>query len=465
MSDASNRCRFRARPANEGRHTEGNFRRSRPASANSMGFAMRRKMTMLALSLLIPAGLLKAQAPPEALTLRRAVALAVENSRELKLALAQQETAERAAGLRRSVFLPNLYTGSDVAYSKGFPLGAPQVFNLSYQQTVFDAPKRGEVRAAEARAEIRRLEAERVRNDVIQRAAATFLELGHTRRALELLRKEREAAQKVEELTAERAREGLELPIEITRAQLTQARLRQRILQLEGLEDALEQELRGLTGIAPGTPLELAPDELTAAEERPVEEWVMDAVQRSVEVKQAELERRAREHRVRGELGGYLPTLELVGQYGIFSRANNYDEFYNKFERHNITVGLRARIPIFSSTRAASVRLARSELKEAEIEEQRQRAAVENRVRQQARRAREQAAAREVARLELKLAQENLQILQSQYAEGRASLRELEKARLEEHDRWRAFLEADLERQKAQLELLRSSGQLARLFP
>ena len=49
--------------------------------------------------------------------------------------------------------------------------------------------------------------------------------------------------------------------------------------------------------------------------------------------------------------------------------------------------------------------------------------------------------------------------------DGHASLRDLEKARLEESDKWRVFLDADFARQKAQLELLRLTGQLGRLFP
>ena len=42
-------------------------------------------------------------------------------------------------------------------------------------------------------------------------------------------------------------------------------------------------------------------------------------------------------------------------------------------------------------------------------------------------------AARDVARLELKLAQESLQIVQASFEEGRSNLRDVEKARLDEN--------------------------------
>jgi outer membrane protein TolC len=69
-------------------------------------------------------------------------------------------------------------------------------------------------------------------------------------------------------------------------------------------------------------------------------------------------------------------------------------------------------------------------------------------------------AAKEVARLELQLAQQDLQMLQSQFGEGKTNLREVEKARLDENEKWMAFLDANFQRQQAQLELLRTAGQL-----
>ena len=69
-----------------------------------------------------------------------------------------------------------------------------------------------------------------------------------------------------------------------------------------------------------------------------------------------------------------------------------------------------------------------------------------------------------MARLELQLAQQNLTVLQSQYAEGRINLREVEKARLEENDKWMAYLDSNFLRQQAQLDLLQTAGQLDKVW-
>ena len=73
-------------------------------------------------------------------------------------------------------------------------------------------------------------------------------------------------------------------------------------------------------------------------------------------------------------------------------------------------------------------------------------------------------ASREVARLDLKLAQETLQLMQSRFEQGRVTLRDIEQARLDESDKWVAFLDADFARQQGQLALLQATGQLAKVF-
>ena len=433
------------------------------------------RMAMTLVLVLLLGGTTPAQQPElapevkiERISLRQALALALQNSRELVLARIQHTVAENLAGLNRSQFRPNLFVGSAAAATRGLPATpggqAPSVFNLAYTQTLFDGPRRGQLRAAEERAEIQRLAVEQTRDAIVIETASVYLELGKVRRALDLLRAERASASRIVQYTELRAREGLELPIEVTRTQLLQARIEQALVQLEGREELLESRLRQLTGIGPERRIEVTADELPLEAAQPVSELIAAALQNNLELRQAEHERRARQLRLQGERQGFWPSFEFFSQYSLLSRFYNFDDFFNRFERHNVNAGIRITIPIFSARTSAAARLAESELAEADLALQQRRAALELDVRQQARRVREQEAAGEVARLELKLAQESLRLVQSRFEEGRASLRELEQARLDEHNRWREFLDAQFERQKAQLELLRLTGQLSRLF-
>ncbi len=402
-----------------------------------------------------------AQEQAEKLTLRQAVALAVQNSRELALARIRQAVAERSAGVTHAEFRPNLFTGSGAAYTNGFPLGAPTVFNLSYVQTLLNSPLRGELRAAQGEAESRRAAVEQTRDSVMLRAALAYLELAKVRHSLQLLRNERVSAQRIFDVTRERASEGLELPVQVTRDRLTAARIEQRIVESEGREEDLEGELRSLLGLPASRRVEVAAEELPLEGEKPFGDLLNLALANNLEIKQAEIESRAREQRLKGERGGYLPTLDLIGEYGIFSKFNNYKTFYSSFERHNVTVGIRARIPIFSARTPAAVSLARTELNAADLEFRNKRSEVERQVRRLVQNTRERESAREVARLEMQLAQEDLRVLQAKFEEGHANLREVETARLAEHNKWMQFLDADYARQQAHLELLRATGQLA----
>jgi outer membrane protein TolC len=420
----------------------------------------------LALGIIWPASLARAQ-DSEKLTMRQAVTLALQNSRDLALARVQYTVALNEVGVDRAAFLPNLYTGSGAAYTSGFPsIGGdpPAVFQMNYNQSVFNPLLKGQQHAAEDRAKNMKLELDRIHDDVIVRAATNYLELAKVRHSLGLMRKEQASAAKILEVTRERVTANQELPIEVTRGELAQARVVERILKLEGREEALEQQIRNLTGIPDSQSMDVDSEEPSFATDLPLSELTDQAIKSDRSIQEAENERLARQHLLRGAHLSYWPTADVVGQYSILSSFNNYDEFYKTFKRNNVSIGVRITVPIFAAKTRANVALAKSELNAAELTLGNKRQQVRLDVQQKARTVRELDATREVARLDLKLAQETLQLDQARFDQGRLTLRDIEQARLEESDKWVAFLDADFARQQGQLTLLQATGQLAKVF-
>ena len=92
----------------------------------------------------------------DALTLRQAVTLALQNSSDVKLAQVRYNVAQGEVGVDRAAFRPNLYTGAGAAYTYGFPSlpggQAPSVFQLDYTETLFNPLLKGQQHAAEERA-------------------------------------------------------------------------------------------------------------------------------------------------------------------------------------------------------------------------------------------------------------------------------------------------------------------------
>ncbi len=401
------------------------------------------------------------------LTMREAVALALQNSRDLALARVQYTVAMNEAGVDRAAFRPNLYTGSGAAYTNGFPsIGGspPAIFQVNYNQAFFDPVLKAQQQAAEEHAKSMKLEIDRTRDDVIVRTAVAYLELAEVRHSLDLLRKEQVSAEKILGVTRERVEANQELAIEVTRSELTAARVQERIIKLEGRDETLTQQIRNFTGVGDTQSIEVDSEAPSFAIDLQAAELSNLAIQSDRAVQEAENDRLARQEILRGARRSYWPTVDFVGQYSVLSTINNYSEFYNRFQRNNVTAGVQITIPLFSAKTRANVALAKSELQLSELTLGNKRQEVRQDVLQKQRDVRELEATYEVARLDLKLAQETVQLTQAKFDEGRATLRDIETVRLDENDKFVAFLDADFARQRTQLTLLRAIGQLAKVF-
>ncbi len=200
-------------------------------------------------------------------TMKQVVAMALQNSRDLQLAKIQYNIAVNETAVERGDFRPNLYTGSGAAYTKGSRTfvhrrRAAVTYSICpTAQTLFNLPLKGRVKAAEDRANSQKLEIDRTRDDVIIRAATTYLELAKVRHSLELRHNDDSSAAKILQVTRDRVSANQELPIEITRGQLTAARIQQEIIKLENRSEILAQQIRDLTGIPDGQSVQVEAEE------------------------------------------------------------------------------------------------------------------------------------------------------------------------------------------------------------
>jgi outer membrane protein len=407
-------------------------------------------------------------AAPVVVTLKRAIELALQNSKEIQVAKIQASLADHAAQITKAEFMPNLYAGSGAGYTNGIPETpggrAPSIFNVTYTEQVFNEPLRGQAKELQEQAKAQKIALEDARNSVITRTAMAYLELAKVRHSLELLRKEQESAERIVQVTQERQGEGFELPVEVTKAQLIKAQVVQRILHLEGREDQLEVFLRYQLGLAEMQPIEVTPEELPGEAEQAGDNLVAAALTNNAGLQLAESDVRAKEFRLRGERRGYFPTLELVSVYSVLAKFNNYTQFFNHFQRNNYNAGIDMHVPIFSAHTKAAIGLAQVNLDAAKASLSNKRGELSADVRQKTRRVRETDAAKEVARLELQLAQQNVAVLQAQFGEGKLNLRDMERARLDENEKWMAYLDANFQKQQAQLDLLKTAGQLDKVW-
>src|SRR6516225_1019475 len=213
-----------------------------------------------------------ASSSPVVLTLKHSIELALQNSQDIQLAKIQARVADNTANLTKSEFRPNLYVGSGAGYTYGIPSTpggqAPSVFIVTYSQQLLNEPSRGLEKEQAEQSRAQRVLLDQTRGMVMARVASAYLELVKVRHSLELLRKEKDSAEKILQVTQGRQGEGFELPVEVTKAQLTRAQVVQRILQLEGREDQLEVFLRYQLGLAETQAIEVTPEELPGEAEQ-----------------------------------------------------------------------------------------------------------------------------------------------------------------------------------------------------
>lgn len=302
-------------------------------------------------------------------------------------------------------------------------------------------------------------------DEIVWKTAAAYLELNKVQRSLEFARREVESAARIEQVIAAQVREGREIPLELAKARLALAKDRQSVTMLEGQAAILEATMRALTGIPPTQSIETVETVLPAPEIPASPDAVNAAVDRSLaknpDLKRLGQEVLAREARVQSERAQKWPQADLVGQYAMLSRTNNYDLFFKTFERHNAQVGMALRFTVFDGKRiSARVGQAEADLLQARATLCAARNDTALELRKALQLVRQQEAAREVAKMTLDVARESSNITLARFQEGRVSSRELEQAHAEESADWIAFLDADFAVQRARLDLLRQTGDL-----
>jgi outer membrane protein TolC len=237
---------------------------------------------------------------------------------------------------------------------------------------------------------------------------------------------------------------------------------RQRVLRLETSQADAETQLALLLGMANGDRARPAEPEAPIRIAMTSEvDAVVNALQNNKEIRRLESVVIAKGFERKSYAAAQLPRLDLVAQYGLFSRFNNYDKFFNRFQRHNGQFGVSIQVPLLPSQASK----AQKEIVDGELAGLKtQLNAERGRASAQARKAWAEIAAQEagveVGNLDLQIAREQTTLLLALLEEGRATPKQLEEARFAENEKWMALFDARFGLDRARLELLKETGTL-----
>jgi outer membrane protein len=406
-----------------------------------------------------------ANAEVHTLTLRQTVELAQKQNPEVALARFDEEKARAGIRVARGPFLPRLIVGSGLAYSNGFPMSiegsAPSIVQAHAVQDLFNRPQT--LAIAQAREDARGASiAVGVRQDeVAYRAAALYLDAERALRVGEFARKAIDSQQQVLETVRAQVQEGRALPLAQKQAELAVARARQLAASLEDDAAAAQTQL----AVALGFPAEDRIRPVT--EDRPVpalpqseDQAIQSALESSKELRQIQSQLLSKGFEIRGEKAARLPKVDLVAQYGMLAKFNNYAEFFQKFQRNNGQFGVSFQVPLFSPAVDAQSSQTQADINHLKVELANGRNRIASDLQQAFRDIRKSQNASEVARLDLDVARAQLDVDLAMMQEGRLTLRQMEEARLAESDKWIAFYDAQYALEKSRWNVLRLTGTL-----
>lgn len=407
------------------------------------------------------------QAETYRLTLGQAVSRALSQNPQVVLARLDEQRALQAVEQAKDPFSTKLYVGSGLAYTSGIPLNAPSVVQFNVLRSFVNRPQTFAIAEARERARGVAIATDMKKEDIAYEAASVYLDAAGVQRSMRALRDQIPSLERSIAVVNARVSEGRELPLQQSVAKLALARVQQRIAAFQAQGRILGRQLAVLCGFTAEDEVEVEEvsaqmPQIAMAEDRALD----DALRSSKEVRRLESDLLARGLAQKGAKQAWLPQVDLVAQYAILAEFNNYRDFYNRFERNNYQFGVSFKLPLLpgSGPRAAAA--------VADIDQQKlrmQMSQTRSRITLNVRRGLEELKiaedARNLARLELDVAREQISVLLAQYEEGRLPLTQLEEARTIENERWLQFFQAQIQADKWKLQILRETGQLDRLVP
>ncbi len=365
------------------------------------------------------------RAETHTLTLKQVLTRAVAQNPEVAMARLDEQKAVMGTKIARDPFTPKLVAGSGLAYSSGFPLSVngavPSIFQAQATQDVFNRPQTYAIAAAKESARGAGFATASKRDDVAYRAASLYVDADRAGRLTQAALKQIESFTKVASTVRGRVEEGRELPIELKRANLELARAKQRASAMADDAEYAQRSLAVLLGYGSEDLVKATDDERMLPKIPDNEQAAIEtALEGSHELKRLQSAMLAKGLEVKSARAARLPRMDLLAEYALLAKYNNYDKFFKAFQRNNAQLGMSFQVPILvGSAMKANIVQAEADGAKLRIEMEGTRNRISLEVRQSYQDIRKADEAREVAQADLELARESLTVLLAQMGEGR----------------------------------------------
>jgi outer membrane protein TolC len=400
------------------------------------------------------------------ISLSSAVDLALQNSTQVKMAIADVQKATASLAETKDAYLPNFLLGSSVGYTYGFPVGQPSVYNVQSQSLLYSFSQPAYVRASREALKSAELNLTDNREQIALDCALAYIQLETDVLELVELNEEKSDAEKLVSIEHDRLDTGVDSRMDETKAEITSAQVDISRFQIQDDAGNQRQKLADLTGLPAAS---FIPD---ANSIPPLPDFSNDdaatdqALASNAGIQSADATAKSKMEVYYGdEKQNYLPQFGFGLEYNRYAEFNNYNEYYLRFQHNNFDVGVQITIPLFDATRRAKAREAAADATHARIEADQTRNQASEQVETLRHGLKELHAQLRLMHLQSQFAQEQLETIQSELKDGTGSPnaapvtpKEEELARIELQRRHTDVLNANLSVMRTELSLMRTIG-------
>ncbi len=367
------------------------------------------------------------------------------------------------------VYIPTAGASGGYGRSTGVPLGVPVVFSLSSQSLLFNFSQRDNLRAASSGVQASLLALQEMREKVAEDAAVTYLGLANAQQRLAATNQEFQFANRLVTIVDERLQAGQDNRMELLRARRTAAQIHIEQLRIEDEVAILSDHLSHLVSL-PANQITTEPGSIPALptlKDVPVAESDSPGIQSAFATARSKQETAFGAARYR-----FRPQVTFDANYSRISTSQtNYDTYYPAFSRqlsyNAAAIGIQIQIPLYDRAHQDRAHGASAEAAKSLYEAQDQRNQfLEGRFKLR-HTASELAARTDLAEIDRQLAQEQIDVILAQLTAAagnpdkpQMTPKDEQNARLQERAKFIELLDAQLQLNQAQVNLLRQSGQL-----
>ena len=400
------------------------------------------------------------------LTLKQAVEVALKENPDVVLARLEEQKAKEAIGVAQDPFRPKLFAGSGAAKVWGYPSSiegaAPSIIQARTDMALFNRPKSYELARVREVARGAGIATQSKNDEVVYQVASQYLDTQQMARGAASLQLEIQSLEQASAAVELRVEEGREIPLESKRVAVDLARARQRYEAVQEDLDYSRAALAVVLGYPAGDRVQTADEEQPALQVPESEAAAQQlALENNKDLRKLESQLQAKGLEVKEYGAGRLPTVDLVAQYALFA-TSQYQAFFSHVQRNNSELGAAITIPILPGTAGKALRAqALTDIEELRTQMNQTRNRIELDTQRSYQEMQKASRAREVARLDLDYAREQVSVLLAQLEEGRTTQQKIDEARLNEQEKWIAYYESQRVLEKARLDVLRQTGTLA----